>query len=39
MHERQQGGGCPMTWAGIVDDKIIGPVKVPEGVKIISAPY
>lgn len=36
---RQQGGGGVMIWAGIVDNEIIGPVKVPEGVKITSATY
>ena len=36
---RQQGGGGIMIWAGIVDDKVIGPFKVDEGVKLNSDNY
>ena len=36
---RQQGGGGVMFWSGIVDNTIIGPFKVPEGVKITSEAY
>ena len=36
---RQQGGGGVMFWAGIVENKLIGPFKVPEGVKITSDSY
>ena len=36
---RQQGGGGVMFWAGIVGEKLIGPFKVPEGVKITSDAY
>jgi transposase len=36
---RQQGGGGVMIWAGIVGDEILGPVRVPEGVKITSHTY
>ena len=36
---RQQGGGGIMIWAGIVNDRIIGPFKVDDGVKMNSANY
>lgn len=36
---RQQGGGGVMIWAGIIGDELVGPVRVPEGVKITSAAY
>ena len=36
---RQQGGGGVMFWAGIVGDTLVGPFKVPEGVKITSEAY
>ena len=36
---RQQGGGGVMIWAGIIGGKILGPIRVPEGVKITSAAY
>ena len=41
---RQQGGGGVMIWAGIIGDKLIGPVRVPEGVKkstlrVLSTPW
>lgn len=31
---RQQGGGRNMIWAGIVGNKVIGPFKVVDGVKL-----
>lgn len=36
---RQQQGGGVMIWAGIIGDRLVGPVKVPEGVKVTSAAY
>ena len=36
---RQQQGGGVMIWAGIIGDTLVGPVKVPEGVKVTSAAY
>ena len=36
---RQQGGGGVMIWAGIIGDELIGPVRVPQGVKLSSATY
>ena len=36
---RQQKGGCIMIWAGIVDNKIIGPFRIPDGIKINSENY
>jgi len=36
---RQQGGGGIMIWAGIIGDKLVGPIRVPEGVKVTSATY
>ena len=33
---RQQGGGGVMIWAGIIGDELIGPVRVPQGVKLSS---
>ena len=36
---RQQGGGGVMIWAGIVNNTLIGPFRVPEGVKINSKTY
>ena len=35
----QQGGGVVMFWAGIVGDNLIGPFRVPEGVKLDSQSY
>lgn len=37
--KRQQGGGGIMIWAGIVHNKLVGPFRVPEGVKLNSANY
>jgi len=36
---RQQGGGGVMFWAAIVGDELIGPFRVPEGVKMNSEAY
>jgi transposase len=36
---RQQGGGGVMFWAGIIGNELIGPFRVPEGVKLTSATY
>lgn len=36
---RQQGGGGVMFWAGIIGNEIVGPFRVPEGVKLTSATY
>ena len=35
----QEGGGGVMIWAGIIGDELIGPVCVPQGVKLTSATY
>lgn len=37
--KRQQGGGGIMIWAGIIDNELIGPVRIKEGVKINSISY
>lgn len=36
---RQQGGGGLMVWAAIYHDQLIGPFKVPDGVKLNSKNY
>ena len=36
---RQQGGGGIMFWAGIIDDTLVGPFMVEEGVKLTSKTY
>ena len=36
---RQQGGEGVMIWAGIIGGELIGPVRVPQGVKLTSATY
>lgn len=36
---RQQGGGGVMFWAGIVGNMMVGPWKVPDGVKMTSLAY
>lgn len=36
---RQQGGGGVMVWAAIIDDTLIGPFRVQDGVKINSQSY
>ena len=36
---RQQGGGGVMFWAGIKGNEIIGPFRVPQGVKVDSKGY
>ena len=38
MH-RQQGGGEIMFWAGIKGSTLVGPYKVPEGMKMNSKAY
>ena len=37
--QRHQGGGGVMLWAGIVNNELVGPIMVREGVKINSANY
>ncbi|CAI9619738.1 unnamed protein product [Staurois parvus] len=37
--QRQQGGGGVMFWAGIMGTELVGPFRVPEGVKMTSAKY
>ena len=36
---RQQGGGGFIIWGGIIVNAIIGPFRVPEGLKLSSATY
>jgi transposase len=36
---RQQGGGGLMVWAAIYDNQLIGPFRVPDGVKLNSQNY
>lgn len=36
---RQQGGGGVMFWAGIIGKELVGPFKIPDGVKITSDSY
>ena len=36
---RQQGGGGVMFWAGIINDTIVGPFRVPDGLKMNSQSY
>ncbi len=36
---RQQGGGGVIFWAGIMGRELVGPFRVPEGVKMTSAKY
>ena len=36
---RQQGGGGVMFWAGIMGREIVGPFRIPEGVKMTSIMY
>ncbi len=35
----QQGGGVVMFWAGIMGRELVGPFRVPEGVKITMAKH
>ena len=35
----QQGGGGIIIWAGVVDSELVGPFRIPEGVKMTSATY
>ena len=36
---RQQGGGGVMIWAGIINDQVVGPFRVPDGVKMKAQSY
>lgn len=36
---RQQGGGAVMFWAAIIDDELVGPFWVQDGVKVNSEGY
>ena len=36
---RQQGGGGVMIWAGIINNQIVGPFRVPDGVKMCAKSY
>jgi hypothetical protein len=36
---RQQGGGGVMIWGGIIGNELVGPFRVPEGVKLTSVTY
>ena len=36
---RQQQGGGVVIWAGIIRDRLVGPIRVPEGVKVKSIAY
>lgn len=38
-YRRQQGGGGLMIWAGIINDEVVGPIQVPDGVKLDSESY
>lgn len=37
--QRQQEGGGVMFWAGIIGKELVGPFRVPEGVKMTSEKY
>ena len=36
---RQQGGGGVMFWAGIIGNEFVGPLRVPDDVKMNSLTY
>ena len=36
---RQQGGGGVMIWACIIGDELVGPFRVPDGLKLTAATY
>ncbi|XP_036357561.1 uncharacterized protein LOC118762690 [Octopus sinensis] len=36
---RQQQGGGVILWAGIIGDRLVGPFRVPEEVKVIAAAF
>ena len=36
---RQQGVGGVMIWAGIIGDELVGPFRVPDGLKLTAATY
>ena len=38
-YRRQQEGGGVMFWAAVVGDTLVGPFRVPEGVKLTSQAY
>ena len=37
--KRQQGGGGVMFWAGLLGNRVVGPFRVPEGVKLNACSY
>jgi len=37
--KRQQGGGGVMIWAGILDNELVGPFRIEDGVKMNSETY
>ncbi len=39
IYKRQQGGGGVLFWTGIIDDKLMGPFRALEGVKMNSEKY
>ena len=39
MFRRQQSGGGLMIWAGIIDNTIVGPVRIPEVVNLTTKTY
>ena len=39
LRRQQSGGGGVMFWASIVYNKVVGPFRVPEGVKVDSNSY
>ena len=36
---QQQGGGGVMIWVGIINNQIVGPFRVPDGVKMCAKSY
>ena len=36
---RQQGSGGVMIWVGIINNQIVGPFRVPNGVKMCAKSY
>ena len=37
--QRQQGGGGIMFWAGVINNEMVGPFRVKDGVKITAETY
>ena len=37
--KQQQGGGGVMIWAGIINNQIVDPFRVPNGVKMCAKSY